>query len=183
MFGDVGCEQRDRGGSADGAARGRGAHACPAACDAACCPHKEADTRADPGCARSPGRGARGRVGTEGRPGVSPGHLLLPEPLQGLPAVCGDRPRRRPRVGPPRGRSDAPLRQAERRLLDVQDGDVFHGSVRSAASGGPPRRGGRGGTGKALASTAQVTAWRWGLTSEHKRRLTNGRAGVPAGDG
>ena len=85
-------------------------------------------------CRVAPGRRAQGRTGTESCPCVSPGYLLLSEPLQGLPAVCGDRTRLGCRVGPPRGLTDAPLRQAERLLLDLQDSDLFHGSVRPAAS-------------------------------------------------
>lgn len=66
---------------------------------------------------------------------VPPGHLLLPEPLQGLPAVCWNRAWLGHRVGPERRLSDASLCEAERLLLDLQDSNVFHWSVRPPAFG------------------------------------------------
>lgn len=126
-------------------------------------------TFCDPGCRWEDGEGCRGArrgrtpahrhgppagrlAGTPwGRraPCAPPGHVLLPEPLQGLPAVCGDCARLGCRVGSEGGLPAPSLPEARRLLLDVQDGDLLHRSVT------PPDRPRR------LPGTSEFGVYRW----------------------
>lgn len=65
------------------------------------------------------------------------GHMLLLQPCESLPAVCGDRARLGGRVGPEGGPQDPSPRDAERVLLDVQDPHLLHWSVTLPTGSGP----------------------------------------------
>lgn len=75
--------------------------------------HRESRHRHAPDLLRAPQLLGEAPGAVAAELSVLPGHLLLPEPLQGLPAVCWNRARLGHRVGPERRLSDASLREAE----------------------------------------------------------------------
>jgi hypothetical protein len=58
--------------------------------------------------------------------------VLLLQPFQSIPAVCGNCAWLRGHMGLKRELQDTSLHQAEWLLLDVQDTNIFHRSVFSA---------------------------------------------------
>lgn len=68
------------------------------------------------------------------------GHMLLLQPCESLPAVCGDRAWLGGRVGPEGGPQDPSPRDAERVLLDAQGPHLLHWSVTPPTGSGPPEQ-------------------------------------------